>query len=526
LVAAAVIIGIAGILFYTAPKSEDFWWTDGASFALNGALVHDYFVSDFHQSPMAFANEWFRRYPAVTFSLYPPIFPLAEAAAFGLFGFSHAVAQATVAAFTGLAAFGGYRLLRTAMGRLEATGGVLFIFAAPSILLWSRQVMMELPSLAFLLLAAASLLHYQAWRRTRDLVLAAVWLLGAVYTKQTAIFAAPAFAIALISSDGLRVLRDRRLLAAAALGVIGLLPLAAFTLIAARETLDVALGRGYNGQGSLGGGLAAQAADYVVALPQVVGWPLLIAAVFYVDFVTFRGWRTPAEKRLTVLMLAWFGCSFTFVSVTGHFEARYALPLAIPCATFMTLLMSRLFSRTFRPGAALISGTLLFALSIGTQSVHRISGYDKVAAYVLDHSRNDDVIWFQGDDSKNLSFSLRSRSPTPRVFLLRAEKFLVDYHFLRDLGISDRGWTTEQLQDLIDRQGVAMVVLQPGFWTDQPSMARMQDYIRSDRFKLVAEFPITSDQPSHRATIDVYVNNRPAAAHLDRQVTGSATAPR
>ena len=74
LLPAALIIGIAGVLFQTTPKSEDFWWTDGASFALNGALVHDYLVCGFHQTPMAFASEWFRHYPAVAISLYPPIY--------------------------------------------------------------------------------------------------------------------------------------------------------------------------------------------------------------------------------------------------------------------------------------------------------------------------------------------------------------------------------------------------------------------------------------------------------------------
>jgi 4-amino-4-deoxy-L-arabinose transferase-like glycosyltransferase len=221
LLPAALIVGIAGVLFLTTPKSEDFWWTDGASFALNGALVHDYLVSGFHQSPMAFANEWFRHYPAVTISMYPPIFPVAEAFAFSLFGFSHAVAQATVAAFAGLAVFGAYRLARTAMGRAEAGGGVLLLFAAPGILLWSRQVMMELPSLAFLLLAGGCFLGYQASRRSVDLALTTLLLLAAVYTKQTAIFAVPAFAIALIATERWQGLRDKRVLLAAAAGVIG-----------------------------------------------------------------------------------------------------------------------------------------------------------------------------------------------------------------------------------------------------------------------------------------------------------------
>src|ERR1700733_4244485 len=86
---AVVITGVVAVLYWTAPKAEDFWWTDAASFALNGELIHDYIGSGLHQSPLSFANEWFRRFPALSISLYPPLFPLAEAAAFSLFGFSH-----------------------------------------------------------------------------------------------------------------------------------------------------------------------------------------------------------------------------------------------------------------------------------------------------------------------------------------------------------------------------------------------------------------------------------------------------
>jgi 4-amino-4-deoxy-L-arabinose transferase-like glycosyltransferase len=452
----------------------------------------------------------FRRYPALTISLYPPIFPVAEAIAFSIFGFSHPVAQATVAAFAGLAAWAAYRLGRTAVDPLEATSGVLLLFAAPTILLWSRQVMMELPSLGFLLLAAGNLLRYQSGHRSRDLMLATLLLLGAVYTKQTAIFAAPAFAIALVAGHGWQGLRDRHVWAAAAIGLIGLLPLAAFTVIAAPGTLEIALGQGIAAQS--GGALRdaghfARAYAYIGALPEVIGWPLLIAAAAYLAFAAARGWQTIAEKRLAVLMLAWFGCAFLFVSAVGHFEPRYALPMAVPCAALTLLLLARL---SLPPGIVLATGILLFGISAGTQHVGRIAGYDKVAAYVLDHSSQNDVIWFQGNESKNLAFSLRSRSSTPKVFLLRAEKFLVDYHIIRDWGVSDRGWTPQQLHDLVDRTGISMVVLEPDFWADLPSMGRMQEYIRSERFTQVAEFRIASDEPSHRVTIKIFVNNQPA----------------
>jgi len=515
LVAVIVLVGVVAVLFVTAPKSEDFWWTDAASFALNGELIHDYVASGLHQSPMAFANEWFRRYPAVTISLYPPIFPMAEAIAFSLFGFAHWTAQATVAAFTAVAAFGAYRLARTAVAPLEAAAGVLLMFATPGMLLWSRQVMMEVPSLAFLLLASICLLRSLTSRRSLDLMLATVLTLGAVYTKQTAIFAAPAFAITLVVCEEWQRLRDKAVWAAAAVGIVGLLPLAAFTLIAGRETLAIAFAQGIAAQSGGAvqpGGHLAQARAYVIALPDVVGWPVLATAVGYLGLTAWRGWRNQAEQRLAVLMLAWFGCDFVFVPATGHFEARYAMPLGVPCAMFALLLITRLSGPSPRPWAALAAGLAVFGLAVGGEPVYRMSGYDKVAPYVLQHSEQDDIVWFQGAESKNLVFSLRSHQSTPKVFLLRAEKFLVDYHIVREWGVTDRGWTPDALRTLVDRYGIHMVVLQPDFWADLPSMGRMQEYIDSDRFRQVAEFPITSEEPSQRTTIKIFVNQRPTKA--------------
>jgi hypothetical protein len=78
--------------------------------------------------------------------------------------------------------------------------------------------MMEIPSLAFLLIGTAALLHYQAESRTWQLMLAVLMVLAGVYTKQTAIFAAPAFATALMLGEGLRLLRRRALWLATLVG--------------------------------------------------------------------------------------------------------------------------------------------------------------------------------------------------------------------------------------------------------------------------------------------------------------------
>ncbi len=98
--------------------------------------------------------------------------------------------------------------------------------------------------MAFLLLAASMLLQYQARPGAWRLMAVVGLLLGAVYTKQTAIFAAPAFAVALFAEEGLALFRKRSTWLAMVGGIVGLLPLAAFTIMYASQNIDSAIGQG------------------------------------------------------------------------------------------------------------------------------------------------------------------------------------------------------------------------------------------------------------------------------------------
>ena len=54
-VTSILLIGAVLLTFTAAPKSEDFWWRDSATFALNGELIYDYVARGLGQLPMAFA---------------------------------------------------------------------------------------------------------------------------------------------------------------------------------------------------------------------------------------------------------------------------------------------------------------------------------------------------------------------------------------------------------------------------------------------------------------------------------------
>lgn len=514
IVASAVVL-----TFITAPTHEDFWWTDGATFALNGELIRDYLTTGLGQNPITFASAWFLRYPALTISLYPPIFPMAEALVFAVFGFSHAAAQATVTCFAALAAFGMYRTCRTVVPMTAASGGAILLLSTPGPLLWSRQVVMEVPTLSFLLLATAALLHHQRSGFLKQLLLAVLFLLAAVYTKQTAIFAAPAFAAALVLDRGPAVLLKRSTWIAVSTGVAGLVPLTVFTLLYAHQNIDSAIGAGttsIDGHTAVSRLSVAAFLVYARALPAIAGPLPLAASAVYLALVARLGWRNIAEKRVTMLMLCWFLMDYIVISVIGHFEHRYGIFLTVPPVVLSVLLTARLVHYHEDGALMLPLAVLLFAIGMASAPVTKIVGYDAVAQYVVTHARQDSVVLFDGKESKNFTFSVRIRTPKPKIFILRADKILVRYNIVREWGISDRNLSESDIEGIVDRYGIEYVVSQPGFWTDQPSMANLERLIHGERFTMVAEFPIASEEVSQRTTIRIYRNNRPSPVSVDQ----------
>ena len=157
----------------------------------------------------------------------------------------------------------------------------------------------------------------------------------------------------------------------------------------------------------------------------------------------------------------------------------------------------------------MVIGALAFVFTIVTEPVPRVEGYDAIAAYLLKHADKNSVVLFHGYRSPNFVFSLRAQSATPKLYVLRSEKLLLNYRISRDWGIKDQGVSPQTLEQIVDRYGITYVVFQPNFWTDLPSMAAMQNFIYSDRFSKIAEFPICANVPILEHELLIFKNNSP-----------------
>ena len=119
---------------------------------LNGALIYDFVRSGDLAHPIAFAKQYYSRFPGITIPYHPPLFPVIEAGFYSVFGVTFFAARLSVAIAAGACAFLMYRLVQSTHhsdGLAFAT--TLTYMALPVALNSGADVMLELPAMAFTL---------------------------------------------------------------------------------------------------------------------------------------------------------------------------------------------------------------------------------------------------------------------------------------------------------------------------------------------------------------------------------------
>lgn len=340
--AVAMILAIVtGILFFTAPHEGDFWWSDAPRHALNGAFVKDLIAEHPFHDPVHWAMQYYVRYPGLTILFYPPLFYLVLAPFYAVFGVNHATAVGVVLLHDFALAFGLYLLARRWLTPTLATLVGIAALVTPGMAEWGRQVMLEIPTLAYAVWGMLLLRRYAQAGRPRLLYGGAILLICALYTKLNTVFLLPVAALMLLAGRGRNLWRDRNLWIVAGLSGAALLPLLVLTLRFGSANLQSVAG----------------VPDAVVARDTLAGWswygrqlvretwwPLLLAACLWPFAVILRPGRGPRLDRAdTALIIGWVLVGYTFFSAISLKDARYATQFIPPLLILGMLAVARLF---------------------------------------------------------------------------------------------------------------------------------------------------------------------------------------
>jgi 4-amino-4-deoxy-L-arabinose transferase-like glycosyltransferase len=486
-----VLLAAAAVLLTTSPTDYDFFNPDAPRHALNGAFVLDA-VRDFPwRDPMGYAIDYYLRLPSLSIGFYPPLFYVVEALVFAVLGVSHFAAQAAVALFALLLGLTAYRLARLLFTRVAALGAALMLLGAPEVASWSRQVMLDVPAYAVMLLAVLGFALYLRSGRERSLWLAVLAFAAALYIKFTVSFMLAPLAAGLIARCGWRTLFGHRILLA--LGALALLSLPALAL-----TLKFGMVNLANVTGEETGSAITSLARwdfYVRALPAQLGWPVVVLAVPGLVLL----WRRAAARQgrwFAVLLAVWLTGGYVFFSLIRLHELRHDLMALFPvvlaaCASIEAALRGRLV-RLAGP-ATLALGLGMLAAAAMTP-VPRVAGYGAVADAVAAAAPPDAVVLFSAYRDGNFDFALRARSARHDIHILRANKWLLHYAVTREWGVTEAGWNRARLEQELHDHGVALAVSQRGFWADLEQMATLGALLRDQAvYRPIAVLSIEGD---------------------------------
>jgi 4-amino-4-deoxy-L-arabinose transferase-like glycosyltransferase len=478
-------------LLLTAPTHGDFWWYEAPSHAMNGVFVHDFIAAMPLHDPVGFAIDYYLRYPGVTILFYPPLFPFIEAVFFAIFGVSHFVAQLAVCAMLLFYALGLRELARNWLPEPAAVAVGLVGLGLPIVTYWGRQVMLEMPAYAFLVWSTVFLVSDLKTPRAMSLFGAVLCFVLALYVKQTAAFFGFVIAIALLMRDGFGVFRRRAVWGTAIFGIVALLPLLAITLRFGATNADLATGA-MEHMPILS---AKSLLFYAAALPDQLGWSVLVLAVVFLLLQTREGgWRDPLllVGLLTVIV------GYIFFTPIAVKDERYTVFLLGPLAVFAVAALYRLASR-YQPSPHLASAIcLVFAVAVfgyGTLAVAvpRVDGFREAAEYVGAHAPANSTVLFLGRRSAAFVFDLRALGTRPDLAVMRGEKMLVRYKSGRQFGATPLPLSRADIEGFFPNYRIGYAVVQSGFWDDLAPVATMFAVLNAPPCVTVATIPITAN---------------------------------
>jgi 4-amino-4-deoxy-L-arabinose transferase-like glycosyltransferase len=486
-----VLLAAVAALLVTSPTDYDFYNPDAPRHALNGAFVLDAARDFAWRDPMRYAIDYYLRLPALSIGFYPPLFYVAEAIVFAVLGVSHFAAQLTVALFALLLGVSAYRLARVLFAPVAALGAALVLLGAPELAFWGRQVMLDIPVHAVAMLAVLAFVQHLQSGRERHLWLAVLALAAALYIKFTVCFLVVPLAVGLVARHGWKALLGRRMLLA--LGAFALLSLPALVLTLKFSRMHLTLIAGEVDGSAV---TSMPRWDYYVrALPGQLGWPVVVLAVPGLVLLTRRA--VAREGRwLAALLLAWLASGYLFFSLIIEHETRHDLMVLFPlvlaaCASVDAVLRAR--RAPLAGPATLLLGLGMLVAAVATP-VPRVAGYGAVADAVAMAAPPDAVVLSSAYRDGNLVFALRARSARRDIRVLRANKWLLHYAVEREWGVTEVGWDRARLERELHVHGVALAVVQRGFWCDLEQMATLAALLRDPAaYRPIAALPIEGD---------------------------------
>ena len=361
--------------------------------------------------------------------------------------------------------------------------------------------MLDVPALAFIVWSLYATARFVETRRTGFLYGLAALVLGALYMKINAGYVGIVIAIVLFRAFGVGLLRNRHVWIAAALFVVGSIPIAVMQLYFGSFNVASAVGQGdvrlhpFNKLDSW--------LYYIQALPVELGWvPTLATALAGFAYIVALPDRRAQLRRLA-LPITWLVVAFVIFGFISLKETRHAITFLFPLLIFAGVGIERALGR-FGPPVAALFGAGVVAATIVMFPAPAIQGYQEAADFVATAAPKDSLIMFSGIHDGAFIFDLRTHEDRRDLAVWRADKLLVDVVIMRSHGLREAGLDEDAIRRHIREAGVSYLVVQDGFWNDLAVMRRFESVLHGPEFEVVKQVPLTGTTNGDEKMLTVY----------------------
>ena len=501
LVAVLLAIAIAQALAWRS--SEPFYNNDETRHVMTGVFIRDLLIDRPLDRPREYAVQYYLQYPALGLVVWPPLFYGVEGILMLVAGTSFAVAKALVALFSALALFYFFLLVRRTHGLPAAAVSTLLLGFAPLVFLLSQHVMLEMPALAFALVAVFHFVRYlddpERGRRL-DVFIAAVAAAGFALTRYDAFFLILFFVLSLLALRRFDVLRRGTVWLAALLALALVLPIYVPMLAQfGRTHLQVTV----EGAGPSPGFFQALV-FYPKVLPRQIGIFTAVAG-----FIGLLSALRPSRRRACWPYLALAAATYLSFTPLAEREPRHAIYWIPAFALFAWEGIDWIASRLPRARPVLAAILLCGTLWIDTQRPPLyVRGYEEAARYVVANTRSSRFTFMDGFLNGGFIYQVRRHDPGHRLWVLRGDKLL--YGVLNDPNGSYKEYAGGEdaiLEILYRYDPEFLVIEEPQVRFKIPMGERLRQTLAAhpERFERVKSIPIESNVPVFRGVrLDVY----------------------
>jgi 4-amino-4-deoxy-L-arabinose transferase-like glycosyltransferase len=479
---AGILLVVAVIVLRGVHVGEFDYNVDEAQHAVTGLFMADAIRDLPLRNPIQYAYNYYAQYPAVAIVHWPPLFYVFEGLGFLTLGPSAFTARLIVLLFAMLLLYSWYRLVESVQDSTTAAVSTAILGLLPTMLLFEKTVMLEVPSLALGVAAIREWIRYLQSGERRYIYMTGVWTALALLCKQTSVYLLLFFALSVVVTRNWRRLWSRDVLIVAVLGALVVGPFYGFMLVAQGRAVANDLGshqlRGLE-----------RFAFYLRTLPMTLTLTVLLLALLGLA-LSYR-WDS---KFNTQIMVCWWLAGYLTFTFFAQRESRFAIYWFPPLVYFAAgLLMKGFRLPSLRMAARVAAIVLIAGLALFGWRYRRpyIAGYKDTAASLVNTYKSG-IVLFDGEVPGNFVFYMRALDPARQFLVLRKSLYVND---IRQSSHSEELLhSPAELLDLLRDDGVRFVVVMENAPLRFPVQQMLRDTLQSNQFALRGRFPIQSNE--------------------------------